>query len=776
MSSYIETFDRNALETILANREYFEGIIRPDGPKSDEKYSPFEICQKYLNKAIGKNGDIVEVKYSYKNGRGRRFANGALSLQSMPKLIRGTISHKYYYDIDMVNAHPTIIKEICYRKGISMIFLSAYITDRDHIINEIIELNNELDYSFVKNSILSVIYGGFINVSKIKNKTEWMIGFMKEISLLHNKVREWFPEEYKLQVELKGVNYHNLIGSTLSASICVEEDLLLEKMVNYLKTKKLITNNAVLTFDGIMVPRKSIKNSKVLDTTLREIEQIFKDSGYDIKLKIKDFEILDLNIKENQHNTLSRPEVVDYKKLYLESDYYWFDFMEDMVKIHSNFKVLCDTFTENINKVMFRIYDMEKCYVRKISKDDMFNVSDLSLKEVFSYRDVNHKGDPIISTISMKKIMDSIGLISAVKCYNKLDFKPLGAFEKETDLEYNDTRNFNTWTNFKAKLLPKEEVDDEIIEPILNHIKKVWCDDNEDIYKYILSWFKVIFTKPSFKSKVVIVLKSSEKQIGKGILISNFLIPYVFGKQYAITFAGLDTITTRFNEIMMNKILINCDELSTLEAGFHQSFNVLKHRITDNTIKIEIKNGKAFIYPDFSNYIMCTNHDFTINLEMGDARYLMLECSPIFKGKFEYFNKLYETFNQTTADHFYSYICHLENTVEIRNIPTTDLKKDIIIMGLQSPLKFLLELHEYIQDDISSNSEFDGDVIIYMNVRMDKTKTKATDLYKCYVNWCAEQNEKVLSNAKFGREIKKYVVKRKMSCYVYDLTTINIKI
>ena len=72
-------------------------------------------------KKINGNG-YVKVNYKHKKGVlnvGRYFAEGALSLQSFKKQIRHTLARDYYVDVDMVNAHPTILMQYCKRHSIS---------------------------------------------------------------------------------------------------------------------------------------------------------------------------------------------------------------------------------------------------------------------------------------------------------------------------------------------------------------------------------------------------------------------------------------------------------------------------------------------------------------------------------------------------------------------------------------------------------------------------------------------------------------------------------
>ena len=279
------------------------------------------------------------------------------------------------------------------------------------------------------------------------------------------------------------------------------------------------------------------------------------------------------------------------------------------------------------------------------------------------------------------------------------------------------------------------------------------------------------------------VLKSSDKQIGKGIIINDFLIPFVFGTQYSMSVAGLDTITSRFNQIYMNRLLINCDELSTLDGSFHQSFDILKKRITDKTAKIEIKGGRSFIYPDYCNYIMCTNNDFTIKIEQGDSRYFILECSPVYKGNFAYFKELSNSFTQDTANHFITYISRLNTGLtDVRNIPMTSLKRSMMIMSLQSPLRFLLDIVNNSTTIRASNiidfqNPDQGDLCIDELPRdMSHYWICSKNLYNMYQEWCDINNERKLSYQKFGRNITDSIEKKRSNGAKYNLKNITISL
>lgn len=780
---FVEVFDRSALKHIIKYENYYKSLMDCN---EDEEYAQFDLYKKYLKKACGPDKNMVVVNYKKKYGRGRLFAGGALSLQSFNKRVRGTLAKDYYYDVDMVNCHPVILNHICNQHDMFCYNLKMYVDNRNGILKNLHKINEELTIGDIKQAILSTIYGG--KGLKDINNNDWSSNFIREIESIHSKVPEWFPKSYNDQIKFKGFEYHNLIGSTLSAEMCIIENDILMNVVDYCKNNKLIKCIAVLVFDGLMIQKTDkLSIDKINENILKIEQEIYNKMCIPMKFKVKEFDTLSMDVPYEFLNIDDENEEIlglnDVKDLYRKDDnYYWKDFINYLKNnIHDSEDQLYDYFINNCNRVMFKIYAMDDHIIRKISRKNMYQFDKKIPSEVFKYCDISATGKLVIKKVSLKQMLEG-GCISNVMRFNNLDFRPIGVTEDDF---IEDEDLFNTFTNFQAKLV--DEVDMSKIDIILNHIKKVWCSDNDEYYNYMLSWFKLIITNPSFKSKVAIVLKSTEKQIGKGILINDFLIPYVFGEQYSMSIAGLDTITCKFNQIMMNKLFINCDELSTIDGSYHQSFDVLKKRITDKTIKIEIKGGKSFVYPDYCNYIMCTNNDFTIRMEMGDCRYFVLDCSPCYKGDYGYYGELADNLTQESANHFITYISRLNTGLtDIRDIPMTTLKKDMMFNSLSNPLQFLSKTKNYANVKCYCNQEvyeFDEieDFENYHDITSEECKVKdywikSGDLYKMYIEWCESNRIKCLSKIKFSRIIKPYITKKRSNGAYFNLKNISEKL
>ena len=62
---------------------------------------------------------------------------------------KATICNRWYQDVDMVNAHPVLLLQLCQHQGIEMPMLQQYIADRDSLIASTVEFDGESYHDFV---------------------------------------------------------------------------------------------------------------------------------------------------------------------------------------------------------------------------------------------------------------------------------------------------------------------------------------------------------------------------------------------------------------------------------------------------------------------------------------------------------------------------------------------------------------------------------------------------------------------------------------------------
>jgi len=83
------------------------------------------------------------------------------SFSNFIKLIRNTACANWLVDIDMVNAHPNILLQICQEKDIECEYLEEYVNNREDILKNIMKTYN-VNREDAKTLVIIIMYGGDI--------------------------------------------------------------------------------------------------------------------------------------------------------------------------------------------------------------------------------------------------------------------------------------------------------------------------------------------------------------------------------------------------------------------------------------------------------------------------------------------------------------------------------------------------------------------------------------------------------------------------------------
>jgi hypothetical protein len=92
----------------------------------------------------------------------------------------------------------------------------------------------------------------------------------------------------------------------------------------------------------------------------------------------------------------------------------------------------------------------------------------------------------------------------------------------------------------------------ERVKYIWDHIKKMWCSNKEDQFKYIQNWISNVVV--GHKMKTCLYLQSSQG-IGKSIINDLFLSKYVIGNELSFTYSEVSSFL-KFNSPLMGRLLI----------------------------------------------------------------------------------------------------------------------------------------------------------------------------------------------------------------------------
>ena len=121
---------------IISNYEHIQQTIRPESFErlNNLNIDPLVLLKKYVSSSkFSNNKDIVKVSYKQNNNVGRYFAAGSLSFQNLPREIRHTLAHEYYYDVDIKNCHAELMCQYAKKHSLPCKYIKKYIDNRELI-------------------------------------------------------------------------------------------------------------------------------------------------------------------------------------------------------------------------------------------------------------------------------------------------------------------------------------------------------------------------------------------------------------------------------------------------------------------------------------------------------------------------------------------------------------------------------------------------------------------------------------------------------------------
>ena len=187
---------------------------------------------------------------------------------------------------------------------------------------------------------------------------------------------------------------------------------------------------------------------------------------------------------------------------------------------------------------------------------------------------------------------------------------------------------FNLWNGYAISKEMADEYDEEQAEPILKHIKELWCNNDENTYNYILDLFSHYIQKPHIKTGVLLALKSKQGA-GKGIILDK--LAKIIGDDHYIQNSNADYLFGNFNGQLEAKVVCNLDE--AFWGGDKKKEGMIKNKITESRQTINKKNKEAYKIDDYVNYIITTNNDWFAGISEDDRRFYCVELNNKLSGR-----------------------------------------------------------------------------------------------------------------------------------------------
>jgi hypothetical protein len=210
-----------------------------------------------------------------KAGYGRLYAIEKGSLERIEKTLRHSLCAGIYWDIDMVNAQPTILSQMATRRGLPLTLLSYYISHREQMITRLMDAHH-LSRCEIKEWFIKCMFGAA--VPELKE-------LQTELRLLANELRNEYNELYEYVILLKE---KNVIGTFLAYVAQTEECRCLVAMNDFFTSYG--REVGVLCYDGCLIYIQSGESCFPPELLLKCSEYIFTVTGYTLQLLVKPME------------------------------------------------------------------------------------------------------------------------------------------------------------------------------------------------------------------------------------------------------------------------------------------------------------------------------------------------------------------------------------------------------------------------------------------------------------------------------------------------------
>lgn len=279
-------------------------------------------------------------------------------------------------------------------------------------------------------------------------------------------------------------------------------------------------------------------------------------------------------------------------------------------------------------------------------------------------------------------------------------------------MDGDEDRVFNVFRPMIAT--EQKEVDMKLIQPMLNFIKEIICNNNDINYEYLMNWLGYKVNNIGKKSGICVFLFSREQGSGKNTFL-NFISNFVLGRHMVVEESGIEVIMKNFNADLENKALIIMNEACASGRDFGKMWQKMKNEIDATFISIEPKGRDKYQIKNALDMAITSNTSESIYLEKTDRRYFCLEVNSKYtkpeckKSFWEPFNKL--CMNQEMGDAMLTYLKSdkFRNLSILEQPPRNALKETIIESCLGGFDRFIKNVDMFKNQIELKGGDFDSD-------------------------------------------------------------------
>src|SRR6266496_1906195 len=229
-------------------------------------------------------------------------------------------------------------------------------------------------------------------------------------------------------------------------------------------------------------------------------------------------------------------------------------------------------------------------------------------------------------------------------------------------------------------------------------------------------------------------------------IITDFIGDKVLGSHLHFATSDLEKILGRFNSAIQARKLIVMNETGMSSGEWHRFNGHLKSLITERMVAIERKGLETIRINDYAGYMVTSNQDAPLKIDIGDSRIVCFDVSACCRDNIPYFDRLGGILDHPDAPGVViSYLLSRDlSNWSPGKIPATKMKIETMREQLPNPIRFIIDyITTWPENQIS--------------------RFGCEKVYQDYLEWCGSNGEKPLTSKVAGKKFSLISIDRTRS-------------
>jgi len=300
---------------------------------------------------------------------------------------------------------------------------------------------------------------------------------------------------------------------------------------------------------------------------------------------------------------------------------------------------------------------------------------------------------------------------------------------------------YNTWNGFSVT--PREGD----CKFLLDHILKVICNGDTDIYNWVIDWCADSVQDPANPKGTCIVMRGQEGA-GKGTLANT--MGELFGSHYRHLIDD-SHLLSNFNAHMIDAVFVFADEITW--GGNQKTSGKLKGMVTEEWLVGERKGVDAVGYRNVSHMMIASNSKWVIPAGTKSRRWCVLDVNDSRIGDVQYFDNIIHSLNNGGKEAFLHYLLERNITNNLRKAPHTKGLEDQEMMSIRQDSIADWWMHTVLTGSMET-ADLKDDSISWPN------EVITAELYNEYTAFCEKKKTIPHHLVVFGKDLMRFGISR----------------